>query len=340
VRTKILTGDNELVTQKICRDVGLSSDHVVTGDQLRGLSDEELARIAGQATVLARLTPGQKEGIIRALQRSGHVVGFMGDGINDAPALKAADVGISVDSAVDVAKEAADIILLEKSLTVLDDGILEGRRVFANIIKYIRMGASSNFGNMFSVVGASYLLPFLPMAPIQVLVNNLFYDFSQIGIPLDNVDESDLRAPRKWDIAGIKKFMIWMGPVSSIFDYTTFALMWWFFRCRLADAHSVALFQTGWFVESLMTQTLIVHVIRTARIPFFQSVASWPLIATTTVAMFCAGVLPYTPFGRPLGLTPLPAAYWGWLALTLLAYCVVAHLVKRRFLVTHEPERA
>jgi len=339
VRTKILTGDNELVTQKICRDVGLPTDNVVTGDRLRGLSDEELAKVANQATVLARLTPGQKEGIIRALQRSGHVVGFMGDGINDAPALKAADVGISVDSAVDVAKEAADIILLEKSLTVLDDGILEGRRVFANIIKYIRMGASSNFGNMFSVVGASYLLPFLPMAPIQVLVNNLLYDFSQVGIPLDSVDESDLKTPRKWDIAGIKKFMMWMGPVSSIFDYTTFALMWFFFKCGAGTPHAVGLFQTGWFVESLMTQTLIVHVIRTARVPFFQSVASWPLIATTVAAMFCAGVLPYTPLGRPLGLVALPASYWGWLGLTLLAYCVLAHFVKRRFLAVHEPAR-
>jgi Mg2+-importing ATPase len=336
VRTKILTGDNELVTQKICRDVGLPIERVVTGNQLVGLSEAELATVAAEATVLARLNPTQKEAIIRALQRAGRVVGFMGDGINDAPALRAADVGISVDSAVDVAKEAADIILLEKSLTVLDDGILEGRRVFANILKYIRMGASSNFGNMFSVVGASFLLPFLPMAPIQVLINNLLYDFSQVGIPLDNVDEEELKRPRRWDIGGIKKFMMWMGPVSSIFDYTTFALMWWVFGCRSATPEAVSLFHTGWFVESLMTQTLIVHVIRTARVPFVRSIAAWPLIATTVAAMFCAGVLPYTPLGRPLGLVPLPAVYWGWLGATLIAYGVIAHLVKLRFLASHE----
>mgnify|MGYP001587708216 CR=1 FL=1 len=341
VGTKILTGDNELVTQKICRDVGLPIERVVTGGQLVGLSEAELVKVAEEATVLARLTPSQKEAIIVALQRAGHVVGFMGDGINDAPALKAADVGISVDSAVDVAKEAADIILLEKSLSVLDDGIIEGRRVFGNILKYIRMGASSNFGNMFSMVGAAYLLPFLPMAPIQIIVNNLLYDFSQVGIPLDRVDDSELRRPRRWDIGGIKRFMLWMGPVSSIFDYTTFALMLFVFGCRAfsdpttpaaTKAHLEALFHTGWFVESLMTQALIVHVIRTSRIPLVQSMPAWPLIATTAVAMFCAGVLPYTPLGRPLGLVPLPTAYWGWQALTLLAYGVVAHAVKRRLL--------
>jgi Mg2+-importing ATPase len=335
VATKILTGDNELVTQKVCKEVGLDVSNVLTGDKLRGLSDEELARAVAGSTVLARLTPSQKEGIIRALQRAGHVVGFMGDGINDAPALKAADVGISVDSAVDVAKEAADIVLLEKSLTVLEDGIIEGRRVFANIIKYIRMGASSNFGNMFSVVGAAILLPFLPMAPIQVLVNNLLYDFSQVGIPLDRVDDEDITHPLKWDIAGIKKFMLWMGPVSSIFDYSTFALMWWVFSCRTASPLAVATFHTGWFVESLMTQTLVVHVIRTAKIPFFQSIAAWPLIGTTLAAMAAAAAMPYIHgVGGHLGLVPLPRAYWGYLAVTLLAYCVLAHIVKRRFIAS------
>ena len=345
VATKILTGDNELVTQKVCKEVGLPVDHIVTGDKLRGLTDEEVGKIASQSTVLARLTPNQKEQIIRALQKLGHVVGFMGDGINDAPALKAADVGISVDSAVDVAKEAADIVLLEKSLAVLEDGIIEGRKVFANIIKYIRMGASSNFGNMFSVVGAAILLPFLPMAPIQVLINNLLYDFSQVGIPLDRVDEEDLKRPRRWDIAGIKKFMMWMGPVSSIFDYTTFALMMWWFHCSAYShpgtgaaekTHLEALFHTGWFVESLMTQTLIVHVIRTAKIPFLQSIAAWPLIATTVSAMAVACLLPYIPAAAGhIGLVPLPGSYFGWLSLTLVVYCVLAHFVKLRFLASH-----
>ncbi|MDE2237377.1 MAG: magnesium-translocating P-type ATPase, partial [Elusimicrobia bacterium] len=344
VATKILTGDNELVTQKICREVGLDPGVVVTGDRLRGLSAEELARAAGEATVLARLSPSQKEDIIRALQRAGHVVGFLGDGINDAPALKAADVGISVDSAVDVAKEAADIVLLEKSLIVLEDGIIEGRKVFANIVKYIRMGASSNFGNMFSVVGASLLLPFLPMTPVQVLLNNLLYDFSQVSIPLDSVDEEDLRSPQRWDIRGVRSFMNRLGPVSSLFDYTTFGLLLWWFGCAAFSrvgpaerAHLAALFHSGWFVESLMTQALVVHVIRTRRLPFFQSRASWPLIATTCLAMAAAAALPYLPAASSrLGLVPLPWQYWPWLAATLLAYMSLAHLVKRRFFMRAE----
>jgi Mg2+-importing ATPase len=340
VATKILTGDNPLVTRKVCRDVGVAADHVVTGDQLRGLSEFEISELAEKAQVFARLNPAQKEDIIRALQRKGHVVGFMGDGINDAPAMKTADVGISVDTAVDVAKESADIILLKKSLLVLEDGILEGRRVFGNITKYIKMGASSNFGNMFSVVGGSWFLPFLPMAPIQVLVNNLLYDFSQVGIPADRVDDEYLLKPRKWNIESIKKFMIWIGPMSSIFDYTTFFLLLYVFRCidftTAADpavkVHAESLFHSGWFVESLLTQTLIVHIIRTNRVPFFQSRASWPLALTTLTVMAVACALPYSPLAAYLGLVPLPLAFWPWMLATVVAYSLLTHLVKVRFI--------
>jgi Mg2+-importing ATPase len=340
VSTKILTGDNALVTQKVCRDVGLSVAQLVTGDQLRGLDDAQLAAIAQKANVFARLTPSQKDEIIRALQRAGHVVGFLGDGINDAPAMKTADVGISVDTAVDVAKESADIILLQKSLLVLEDGILEGRRVFGNITKYIKMGASSNFGNMFSVVGGSWFLPFLPMAPIQVLVNNLLYDFSQVGIPADRVDDEYLMKPRRWNIASIRKFMVWIGPMSSIFDYTTFFLMLYFFHCiafrTVADPalklHYERLFHSGWFVESLLTQTLIVHVIRTNRIPFLQSRASWQLTLTTLLVIAAACALPYSALGAYIGLLPLPLSFWPWMAATMLAYATVTHAMKTVFI--------
>ncbi|MCX6928761.1 MAG: magnesium-translocating P-type ATPase, partial [Verrucomicrobia bacterium] len=275
VAVKILTGDNELVTRKVCHDVAMPITRIVTGPQLAALDDLAFAREVDEANVLARLTPDQKEKVIKTLRSQGHVVGFMGDGINDVLAMKAADVGISVDTAVDVAKESADIILLEKSLLVLEDGILEGRKVFGNIIKYIKMGASSNFGNMFSVVGGAYFLPFLPMAPIQVLVNNLLYDVSQVGIPLDHVDEEYLTKPRCWNIKSIRNFMVFIGPISSIFDYATFFLMLYFFGCIAFSApgsspaqktHWEQLFHTGWFVESLLTQTLIVHIIRTHRI--------------------------------------------------------------------------
>jgi Mg2+-importing ATPase len=337
VRVKVLTGDNELVTRKICAEVGLDAERVVSGAELSGLGPEEFSRVVVEADVFVKLSPGQKERIVKELRAAGRVVGFMGDGINDAPALRAADIGISVDSAVDVAKEAADIVLLEKNLHVLRDGIMEGRRVFANIVKYIRMGASSNFGNMFSVVGASYLLPFLPMRPVQILVNNLLYDFSQTGIPTDRVDRELVARPLKWNIANVKRFMIFIGPMSSIFDYATFALMWLFFGCsRYLDPAATPaakealarLFQTGWFVESLLTQTLIVHIIRTRRVPFFGSRASAPMMLTTLVIMAAGAWLPYSPFAGVLGFVPLPAVYWAWIAGFLLAYSALTHGVK------------
>jgi len=340
VAVKILTGDNELVTRKICRDVGIDVEHLLTGPQLQALPPGELGAAAESATVLARLSPAQKEQIIQALQAKGHVVGFLGDGINDAPALKKADVGISVDTAVDVAKESADIVLLEKSLMVLREGIIEGRKVFGNIIKYIRMGASSNFGNMFSVVGGGFFLPFLPMLPIQVLANNLLYDISQIGIPSDRVDAEFTTVPRKWNIRNIRRFMMFIGPMSSIFDYATYLLMLFFFGCiRFTfpgtspdmKASYEALFHTGWFVESILTQTLIVHVIRTRKIPFFQSMASPLLLFFTILIMAVAVYLPYSPVAAFLGFVPLPAIYWAWIAGFLALYCVLTHLVKSWF---------
>jgi len=337
VTTKILTGDNALVTRKICKDVGLTEQEIITGDKLLGLDETQVGELAEKNNVFARLSPSQKENIITVLQKRGHVVGYMGDGINDALSMRAADVGISVDTAVDVAKESADIILLEKSLLVLEDGIIEGRKVFGNIIKYIRMGASSNFGNMFSVVGGSYFLPFLPMAPIQILLNNLLYDASQVGIPADHVDEEYLRTPRKWNIQNIRRFMIFIGPMSSIFDYATFFLMLYFFNCKFYSqaatapemkAYYESLFHTGWFVESILTQTLIVHIIRTNRIPFFQSIASPFLLLTTILVMIAGGVLPYLPIGSYFGFVPLPASFWIWIAGFLLCYSLLTHSVK------------
>ena len=336
VSTKILTGDNAIVTRKICKDVGLEVHEVITGDQILCLSEEDLGVIAEQNNVFARLSPSQKERIILALQKKGHVVGYMGDGINDALSMRVADVGISVDTAVDVAKESADIILLEKSLMVLEDGILEGRKVFGNILKYIRMGASSNFGNMFSMVGSACFLPFLPMAPIQVLVNNLLYDTSQIGIPSDHVDPEYLLKPRKWNIGNIGRYMIFIGPLSSIFDYTTFFLMLYFFHCNLFShsgttpemkSYYEKLFHTGWFVESILTQTLIVHIIRTAKIPFMQSIASPFLLLMTLLIMLIGSVLPYTSMGAYFEMVPLPPIYWAWITGFVICYATVTHKV-------------
>jgi Mg2+-importing ATPase len=327
VRVKILTGDNDVITRKICREVHIDAGEIVLGARVEQLGDDELAELADRTTVFAKLTPAQKERIVRALHRNGHVVGFLGDGINDSPALKGADVGISVDTAVDIAKESADIILLEKSLLILQEGVSEGRKVFGNITKYIKMGGSSNFGNMLSVLGASLFLPFLPMTPIQVLTNNLLYDFSQTAIPTDNVDEDYLSAPRHWDISNIFKFMVLVGPISSIFDYATFAMMLFIFNSWT----NPSLFQTGWFVESLLTQTLIIHIIRTARIPFIESRASAALIATTLAVCVVGIILPSSWVGSALGFVPLPSLYWPMVAVMLLSYAILTHLVKVRF---------
>ena len=327
VTVKILTGDNEIITRKVCADVNLDAGTVLLGSAVARMGDAELAEAVEHTTVFAKLTPSQKESVIRALQRKGHIVGFLGDGINDSPALKTADVGVSVDTAVDIAKESADIILLEKNLLVLQTGVIEGRRTFANITKYIRMGASSNFGNMFSVLGASIILPFLPMAPIQVLTNNLLYDFSQSTIPTDNVDEEYLSTPRRWDISNIFRFMVFIGPISSIFDYATFGMMLFIFGAWT----NPALFQTGWFVESLLTQTLIIHIIRTAKIPFIESRASPALIATTIVISAIGVSLPFTWAGATLGFVPLPWLYWPLLFALLATYVVMTHFVKGWF---------
>ncbi|MGD0897377.1 MAG: magnesium-translocating P-type ATPase [Thermoguttaceae bacterium] len=324
VAVKVLTGDNELVSRKICQEVGLPTDCVLLGPQVEAMTDAELAEAAGPATLFARLSPAHKQRIIRALQSKGHVVGFLGDGINDSPALRTGDVGISVDSAVDIAKEAADIILLEKSLMVLEEGVLEGRKVFANILKYVRMGASSNFGNMFSVLGASAFLPFLPMETKQILTNNLLYDFSQVPIPGDNVDPEQVARPRPWHMGEIARFILFVGPCSSVFDYTTYLIMLYVFNCW----DNASLFQTGWFVESLLTQTLIIHVIRTNRIPFLQSWASWPLTVTTAIIMAAGAWLPFSPIARQLGFAALPPLYWPLLLLTLFCYVLLTQGVK------------
>jgi Mg2+-importing ATPase len=324
VDVKVLTGDNEIITAFICKQVGMPATNLLLGSQIESMSEADLAVAVGTTSIFARLAPAHKERIIRALQSKGHVLGFMGDGINDAPALKAADVGISVDSAVDIAKESSDIILLENSLLVLEQGVLEGRRVFGNIVKYIKMAASSNFGNMFSVVGASAFLPFLPMLPIQVLTNNLLYDFSQTTIPTDQVDDEWLVKPRQWTIDKTLRYILCIGPISSIFDYLTFFLMIYVFNCW----GNPALFHTGWFVESLFTQTLIIHVIRTNKIPFFQSRASWPLTLTSVIIVAVGAWLPVSPLAITLGFVPLPPLFWLYLAAMLLGYAVLTQIVK------------
>lgn len=326
VTVKVVTGDNDLVARKICHEVGLDTEHVLIGADVERMNDEELSDAAESATVFARVSPAHKQRIIRALQARRHTVGFLGDGINDAPALRTADVGISVDTAVDIAKESADMILLEKSLMVLEDGVIEGRKVFANIIKYIRMGASSNFGNMFSVLGASIFVPYLPMTPIQILTNNLLYDISQTAIPTDDVDPEQIARPRPWEMGSLAKYILFIGPCSSIFDYTTYLMMLYIFGCWPLEKAGV--FQTGWFVESLLTQTLIIHVIRTNKIPFLKSRASWPLIATSAVIMAFGVMIPFTPIGPHLGFTKLPHLYWPLLALTLACYMLVTQTVK------------
>lgn len=340
VAVKVLTGDNDLVARKVCKEVGLPVDVVLLGDDVEKMTDEELAEAAEKVTLFARVSPAHKQRIIRALQSRKHTVGFMGDGINDAPALHAADVGISVDSAVDIAKESADIILLEKSLLVLDEGVIEGRKVFANIIKYVRMGASSNFGGMFSVLGASVFVPYLPMLPIQILTNNLLYDVGQTTVPTDAVDADRIQVPRSWDIKELTRFILFIGPCSSLFDYTTYFIMLYGFHCwdmstPAIAAHSQSLFQTGWFVESLLTQTLIIYIIRTDKIPFVQSRPSRAMLLTSLLVMAIGVAIAVTPLGHYLGFTTLPALYWPLLVLTLVCYVALTQGVKTWLLRLH-----
>jgi Mg2+-importing ATPase len=330
IAIKIITGDNEVVTRKICKDVGLAIENTMLGKDVEASSDIELAEAAEHTTIFAKMSPLQKSRVIRALKSKGHTVGYLGDGINDAAALKDADVGISVDTAVDIAKESADIILLEKSLLVLEEAVIEGRKTFANIIKYIKMTASSNFGNVFSVLIASIFLPFLPMLPIQLLVQNLLYDISQVSIPWDDVDQDYLKQPRKWDAGGIARFMVFIGPISSIFDVVTFLLMWHVFGANTVENQS--LFQSGWFVVGLLTQTLIVHMIRTQHIPFFQSRAATPVILLTASIMAFGIYVPFSALGAHLGMVPLPLSYFPWLVGILLSYCALTQLVKRLYI--------
>jgi Mg2+-importing ATPase len=326
VEVKVITGDNEAVTRKICREVGLDVTHSVQGKEIESLDDATLDELVARTTVFAKMSPLQKARVVRSLQRQGHTVGFLGDGINDAPALHDADVGISVDTATDIAKESADIILLEKNLMVLEEGVLEGRITFGNIMKYIKMTASSNFGNVLSMLIASAFLPFLPMLPLQILVLNLLYDISQLSIPFDRMDEEYLRKPRKWDAGDIGRFMVWIGPASSVFDMTTFVLLWYVFGAN-SPAHQ-SLFQSGWFIESLLTQTLVVHMIRTRKIPFLQSSAAAPVLGLTTAIIVIGMLLPYTAIGAKIGMMEMPPVYYAWLALTVVAYCALTQLVK------------
>lgn len=326
IEFKVLTGDNELVTRKICGDVGISVKGLVTGDVIEKASEEELQQLVKTTSVFARLSPLQKERVIHALRRNNHTVGYLGDGINDAPALKAADVGISVNNAVDIAKESADIILLKKSLIVLEDGVIEGRRTFGNILKYVKMGASSNFGNMFSMTGASIFLPFLPMLPIQVLLNNFLYDLSQAAIPSDEVDEEYVRKARPWNVDYIRRFIIVIGPISSIFDFVTFGVLLWIFHA------SQPLFNTGWFLESLCTQTLVIHIIRTGKIPFIESKPSQFLIFTSIYIVTIGLFLPLSIFGKYFKFVVPPLSFFAILAVITTVYLLMVQYVKAWFI--------
>lgn len=330
VGIKVLTGDNETVTKKICNDVGIPVQHIINGSDLEKLTDDELLQQIDDVSVFAKLNPLQKVRVVKALRSKGHTVGFMGDGINDAAALKEADVGISVDTAVDITKESADIILLEKDLMALRKGVIYGRRTFGNIIKYIKMTASSNFGNMFSMLGASAFLPFLPMLPVHLLIQNLLYDISQISIPWDKMDKEFLEKPKKWDAGSVSKFMLFIGPISSIFDFATFAVMFFVFKAN-APEHQT-LFQSGWFVEGLLSQTLIIHMIRTRKIPFIQSWAAAPVVALTSLIMAIGILIPFSPFAQALKMQPLPLAYFPWLIGILFSYCLLTQAVKNWFI--------
>ena len=330
VAVKILSGDNDTVVKAIARQVGIDTGHSLTGIEMEEMDETTLKEAVKDTTLFSKLTPLQKTQIISLLQEQGNTVGFLGDGINDAGALRQSDIGISVDSAVDIAKESADIILLEKDLMVLEDGVLEGRKTFGNINKYIKMTASSNFGNIFSVMFASAFLPFLPMMPIHLLIQNLLYDISQTTIPFDRMDPEFLKKPRKWDASDLSRFMIYIGPISSIFDIATYLIMWYVFSCNSPEHQT--LFQTGWFVEGLLSQTLIVHMIRTRKIPFIQSRATWPVMGLTFFIMAVGILIPFTAFGRSIGLTALPLGYFPWLIGILLSYCILTQLVKNWYI--------
>lgn len=330
VAVKVLTGDNPIITAKICRDVGLEPGEPLNGRDIEAMDEATLAREVELRTVFTKLTPLQKSRVLKMLQSNGHTVGFLGDGINDAPALRDADVGISVDTGTDIAKESADIILLEKDLMVLEAGVIKGRETFGNIIKYLNMTASSNFGNVFSVLVASAFIPFLPMLAIHLLLQNLMYDISQLSLPWDKMDKEFLRKPRKWDAKNIGRFMLWVGPTSSIFDITTYALMWFVFAANSVEHQ--ALFQSGWFIEGLLSQTLVVHMLRTQKIPFIQSTAALPVLLTTGLIMAIGIYIPFSPLGTLVGLEPLPWQYFPWLVGTLICYCVVAQLMKRFYI--------
>lgn len=343
VAVKVLTGDNELVTRSVCRQVGLEINELITGEKISEMDDRELAQVAENHEVFVKLNPQQKARLTTALRQNGHTVGFLGDGINDAPAMKVADIGISVDTAVDIAKESADVILLEKDLTILERGLLSGRETFGNIMKYIKATASSNFGNMFSVLVASTFLPFLPMLPLQILFLNLIYDVSCISLPWDKMDKEYLHEPKKWEASSIGKFMVYFGPTSSIFDITTYLLMY-FIICPAVvggDFHTldaqqkivfIALFHAGWFVESLWSQTLVLHALRTPKISFIQSNATFAMFTITTLGIVVGSILPFTGFGAELGLMPLPGTYWTWLVVTILAYLTLVTMVKKFYI--------
>jgi Mg2+-importing ATPase len=325
VELKIVTGDNELVTKTTCEQLGFNIKGVILGNDIAQLQDDALSRVVEDNNIFARVNPAQKDRVIKALRSNGHVVGYMGDGINDAPSLKTADVGISVENAVDVAKESADLILLQSDLTVLDQGVLEGRKTFGNTMKYIMMGVSSNFGTMFSVAGASLFLSFLPMTAIQILLNNLLYDLSEATIPTDNVDEEYIEKPKKLDISYIRRFMVVMGPVSSIFDFLTFFIMLVVFQA------SVHVFQTAWFVESLSTQTLVVFVLRTRKTPFYKSKPGKYLLISSLAIVATAFALPYTPLGAIFQFVPPPATFYPALAALIIAYIFLVEFVKKWF---------
>lgn len=343
VNVKILTGDNDKVTSAVCKQVGIKVNNLLLGSDIEEMDDELLREAVEETNVFAKLSPNQKTKVVVALKANGHTVGFMGDGINDASAMSEADVGISVDTAVDIAKESANIILLEKDLMVLEDGVIEGRKIYGNIIKYIKMTASSNFGNILSVLIASIFLPFIPMLPIQLLMLNLIYDISCITIPWDNVDEEYLISPRKWDASSISKFMFWMGPTSSLFDIATFIIMY-FFICpfvfggqyhnlnELQQLGFIGLFHAGWFVESLWSQTLVIHMIRTQEVPFINSRASWQLTSLTTLGIVVGTVIPYTTFGKTLGMVAMPIIYFICLIIIIILYMALVTVLKKKFI--------